>query len=95
MKFLKIGLLFLLTLGVVALIALAYTRVAVPIISKFDFRKPCVPFAQKEVPDENDGNWEKISYERSGDDIGETDMRVGYEHKQAIGLKLSVYSFFG
>lgn len=81
--------------GVAALIVAAYVKMAAPIISKIDFLKPCVPFAQKEVPNENDGNW--IRGDASITTYENTPLNEWneYSHKTLKGLKLSVYSFFG
>lgn len=49
---------------------------------------PCVPFAQKEVPDENDGTW-KLIYEYQ-DDVNKV---RGYKTK--TGLHLGIYEVFG
>lgn len=60
--------------------------------------KPCFPFAQKDVPDENDGNWKQVDSET----LTYIDGRVVewyqgryYKHKTQIGLRLSTYKFFG
>lgn len=70
-----------------------------------DQNKTCVPFAQKDVPDENDGNWIQVSHDREGErrgvkrgGLGGGEVvlrtRLSYKHKTADGLKLSVYKFF-
>mgnify|MGYP001608742999 CR=1 FL=1 len=57
--------------------------------------KKCVPFAQKDVPDENDGNWTNISGDTEINENFVTRTRETYEHKTRKGLKLSVYHYFG
>ncbi|MDO8523380.1 MAG: hypothetical protein Q7S12_03825 [bacterium] len=61
----------------------------------FPKAKPCVSFAQKAVPNEYDGNWKEVSSNRENDNGGVVSTRVSYEHKNAIGLKLSMYNYFG
>ena len=57
---------------------------------------PCVPFAQTEVPDENDGNWSAPETTKiSADAISPWQEINYYEHKKLKGLKLGVYSYFG
>lgn len=57
--------------------------------------KPCVPFAQKQVPDENDGNWVetsgKIMMHNSGMVLS---SRKYYEHKKMVGLNMGAYHYF-
>lgn len=50
----------------------------------------CVPFAQKEVPDENDGNWESRAYAE-----GYAKETYYYAHKNQVGLNLGVHYYFG
>lgn len=96
MKLLKIGILSVLILGIAFLIGITYIRVAAPIIAKIDNRKACVPFAQKDVPDENDGNWKldetKKEYYTSGSEPYL--IKKYFSHRNSKGLSLGVYIFF-
>ena len=59
--------------------------------------KPCVPFAQKNVPDENDGSW-KLDATRNEYSAAESEpylIKKFYGNKKANGLSLGVYSYFG
>ena len=59
--------------------------------------RPCVPFAQKDVPNENDGNWvpvgTRLLLPLKNSDV-EFKRSEYYEHKTKKGLKLGVHSFY-
>ncbi len=57
----------------------------------------CAPFAQKEVPDEKDGNWELVntSIDVLSSDASVIVLNEYYEHKTQKDLKLGVHSYFG
>lgn len=59
------------------------------ILDDIFYKGKCTPFAQKNVPDENDGNWKLTSYSE-----GEANETYRYVHKQKNGLKLGVYLYF-
>ena len=88
MKFLQVGLILAIFFGG----AYGLWKLA------FDEPKPCVPFAQKKVPNENDGNWVKIGPTirrfQSGD-FEPYRVESYYEHAKKKGLKLGVHKYYG